>query len=104
MAHRENLSETLNLRIDLRLAEEVERLATRRGVSASEVARELLAHGVQVERLVEAQELRLPYTASRFDREKGRVVIDARFEWYSNRELHELDWGPELDEHGDPVE
>jgi antitoxin component of RelBE/YafQ-DinJ toxin-antitoxin module len=103
MAKRENLTEVLNLRIDRRLAEEVERLAQRRGMTASEVARELLAHGAQVERLLEAQELRLPYTASRFEREKGRIVIDARFEWYSNRELQEMEFGPEFDEYGDPI-
>src|SRR5438045_3609954 len=104
MAKRDSLTEVLNLRLDARLAEEVERLAQRRGLTPSEVARELLAHGVQVERLVEAQELKLPYTASRFDRARGHIVIDARFQWYSNRELQEMEAGPWLDQYGDPIE
>jgi hypothetical protein len=103
MAKRENLTEVLNLRMDPRLSEEVERLAARRGMTGSEVARELLAHGVQVERLLEAQELQRPFTATPFDRDKGRIIIEARFEWYSNRELQEMEFGPDLDEYGDPV-
>jgi metal-responsive CopG/Arc/MetJ family transcriptional regulator len=104
MAKTDNLSEVLNIRIDTRLAEEVERLAQRRGMTASEVARELMTHGVQVERQVEAQELRRHYASLPYDRTKGRVLIDAKFEWYTNRELQEMEFGPDLDEYGDPIQ
>ena len=103
MTKRDTLSEALNLRVDSGLAAEIERIASARGTTASEVARELLGHGVQVERLVEAQQLSRHFTAPPFDRKKGRVVIEARFEWLTNRELQDLEFGPDLDEFGDPV-
>lgn len=83
------LREALNLRIDDSLASEIERIAARHGKSASEVARTLLTHGVQVDRQLEAQELRRHFEADYSD-VAGRIVVEARFEPYTWAEVHEM--------------
>lgn len=56
----------------------------------SEIARKLIGYGVEVQRQVEASYLRLPYT---FDLEqeknRGRVMIDAGWKYYTPKELWE---------------
>src|SRR3954451_15874833 len=84
------LNEALNLRVDEVLSREIDRIAQVEGSSASEVARKLIGYGVEVQRQVEASYLRLPY---HFDREKeknrGRVVIEAGWRYYTPKELWE---------------
>lgn len=84
------LKDVLNIRVDEALSREIERIATVEGLSASEAARKLLGHGVEVQRQVEASYLRLPYTLDR-ETTKGRVVIDAAWKPYTARELWELE-------------
>jgi plasmid stability protein len=83
------LREALNLRIDDSLASEIERIAARHGRSASEVARTLLTHGVQVDRQLEAQELRRHFEADYSD-VAGRIVIEAKFEPYTWAEAYQM--------------
>ena len=87
----EKKTDVLNLRLDPALAAEIQRIATWRGTSASEIARELMRHGVAVERQLEAQELHRPYEHSRIERnaDRGYLKIEARWVWYSARELAE---------------
>lgn len=75
------------------LAAEIERVAQRRGVSASEVAREMLEHGVKVERQIEAQELQRPYEYGLFDRSQGELTIKASFRFYTRLEQEQQYWG-----------
>lgn len=82
------LKDVLNIRVDEALSREIERIAQVEGVSASEVARKLLGHGVQVQRQVEASYLQLPYTLDR-EATEGRVVIEAAWKPYTQRELWE---------------
>lgn len=82
------LKDVLNIRVDEALSREIERIATVEGLSASEAARKLLGHGVEVQRQVEASYLRLPYTLDR-ETTQGRVVIDAAWKPYTARELWE---------------
>jgi hypothetical protein len=79
--------------MDPALAAEIQRIAEWRGTSASEVARELIRHGVAVERQLEAQELRRPYEHSKIERdaERGYLKIQAEWVWYSIRELQEIE-------------
>jgi hypothetical protein len=83
-----SLKGVLNIRVDEALSREIERIAQVEGVSASEVARKLLGHGVQVQRQVEASYLQLPYTLDR-EATEGRVVIEAAWKPYTQRELWE---------------
>jgi hypothetical protein len=85
---KQSLSGVLNLRVDDALSREIDRIAAVEGTSASEAARKLLGHGVEVQRQVEASYLRLPYS---LDREKttGRIVIEAEWRPYTRRELWE---------------
>jgi hypothetical protein len=82
------LSGVLNLRVDDALSREIDRIAAVEGLSASEAARKLLGYGVEVQRQVEASHLRLPYTLDR-EKTEGRVVIEAAWRPYSQRELWE---------------
>jgi len=82
------LKDVLNIRVDEALSREIDRIAQGEGLSASEAARKLLGHGVEVQRQVEASYLRLPYTLDRESTE-GRVVIDAAWKPYTQRELWE---------------
>jgi hypothetical protein len=86
-------TDVLNLRLDPGLAAEIERIANWRGSSASEVARELMRHGVTVERQLEAQELHRPYEYSKIDRnpDQGFLKIDARWVWYTPRQIAEME-------------
>jgi hypothetical protein len=82
------LSGVLNLRVDEALSREIDRIAAVEGLSASEAARKLLGYGVEVQRQVEASYLRLPYTLDR-DKTEGRIVIEAGWKRFSQRELWE---------------
>ena len=85
-------TDVLNLRLDPALASEIQRIADWRETSASEVARELLRHGIAVERNLQAQELRRGYDYSKIrrDTEKGYIRIDAAWITYNARELAEI--------------
>jgi len=85
---KQGLKDVLNIRVDAALSREIERIAQVESLSASEAARKLLGHGVEVQRQVEASYLRLPYTLDR-DSTDGRVVIDAAWKPYTQRELWE---------------
>lgn len=91
----ERKTESLTLRLPERLQAEIERVATRRGASSSEVAREMLEHGARVERQIEAQELQRRYDAGPFDRSEGEIEIQARFRWYTRLERQQEHWGQE---------
>jgi hypothetical protein len=73
-------------------AAEIQRIAEWRGTSASEIARALMRHGVAVERQLEAQELQRPYEYSKIERDpdRGYMKIEARWVWYTPRELAEM--------------
>jgi predicted transcriptional regulator len=85
-------TDVLNLRMDPALAGEIQRIAEWREVSASEVARELIRHGIAVERQLEAQELRQAYEHSKIERnlDRGHLKIDAEWVWYTPREIVEM--------------
>jgi predicted transcriptional regulator len=83
------LREVLNVRLDDPLAREIQRLAAAQGVSESEIARKLLAHGAEVERRLEAQRLMDHYT-SQDEQPAGRVRIDAEFIPYTWEEAREI--------------
>lgn len=89
----ERKTDILNVRLDPSLAKEIDRIATWRGKTASEVARELLQYGVAVERNLEAEELRRHYGSGELDRsgEEVRIVIEARYRFLSRRELAEIE-------------
>lgn len=93
---KQGFKDVLNIRVDEALSREVERIAQVQGTSASEVARQLIRHGVEVERQAQASMLALPY---QWDTSKmrGRVVIDAKWEPYTRREVLDMDY-PDLDE------
>jgi len=85
-------TDVLNLRLDPALASEIQRIAEWRGTSASEVARELMRHGVAVERQVQAQELNRSYEHAKIERdpERGYLKIEARWVWYTPAELNAM--------------
>lgn len=87
-AKKQGLSGVLNLRVDEALSKEIDRIAAVEGLSASEAARKLLGHGVEVQRQVESSYLRLPYTLDRSSTE-GRIVIEAAWKPYTRRDLWE---------------
>jgi hypothetical protein len=95
----ERKTESLTLRLPERLQAEIERVAQRRGASASEVAREMLEHGAKVERQIEAQELQRSYESGPFDRAEGEVEIKARFRFFTRLEREQEDWGAEEWDH-----
>lgn len=82
------LKDVLNIRVDEALSREIERIALVEGLSASEAARKLLGHGVEVQRQVEASYLQLPYTLDR-ETTEGRIVIEAAWRPWTRRELWE---------------
>ncbi len=85
-------SDVLNLRLDPALAREIQRIAEWRGTTASEIARELMRHGVAVERKLQAQELErsFDYGPISRDPDRGYLKIDAEWKWYTPRELAEI--------------
>lgn len=85
---KQTLKDVLNVRVDEALSREIERIAQVEGVSASEAARKLIGHGVEVQRQVEASFLKLPYSLDR-ETTEGRIVIEAAWKPYSRRELWE---------------
>jgi Ribbon-helix-helix protein, copG family len=84
------LSDVLNVRVDEPLAREVARIAERQGVAVSEVARQLIRHGVEVERQAEASLLKLPY-AWDISKMRGRIVIEANWEPYTRAEVWDME-------------
>lgn len=80
MTRQRKLKEVLNVRLDEPLARELRRIATDRGRTESEVARELLAYGVEVARRLDADRFSRSYTEEYRDRgEAGTVEINARW-------------------------
>lgn len=82
------LREVLNVRLDEPLAKEIRRIATVQGKSESEVARKLLSYGAEVERRLEAQRL-MQHHAAKEDTRPGSVIIEARWEPFSQEILDE---------------
>lgn len=82
-------TDVLNVRMDPALAAEIQRIAEWRGTTASEIARELIRHGVAVERQLEAQELKRPFEYARIERdlERGYLKIEAEWVWYTLQDL-----------------
>jgi hypothetical protein len=77
------LSEVLNVRLDQPLAREIGRIAGTQGRSESEVARDLLRYGIEVQRRLEAGHLAKPFSWTRErdeDDEPGKLIIEARIE------------------------
>jgi hypothetical protein len=83
------LREALNLRIDDKLADEIDRIAQLQGKTASEVARTLLRYGAEVERRLEAQKLMRDLDAD-FSNVAGRIVIKAEFVPYNWQDVAEM--------------
>lgn len=92
MTEQQKKTDVLNIRMDPALAGEIQRIAEWRGTSASDVARELIRHGIAVERQLEAQELRRSYERSKIERDtdSGYLKIEAAWVWYSPRELADM--------------
>jgi predicted transcriptional regulator len=82
------LREVLNVRLDEPLSREIRRIATARKTTESQVARELLGYGAEVARKLEASELIKHYAAK--DDRPHRMVIEARYEPYTDAELDEM--------------
>lgn len=89
MTQERRLREVLNVRLNQPLAREIQRIATVRGTTESEVARMLLSYGAEVERRLEAEALMRHHAEARDDR-PARVVIEARREPVSDEELDEM--------------
>jgi hypothetical protein len=88
MTRPRKLREVLNLRLDHALAREIRRIATDRGRTESEVARELLEYGVEVSRRLDAERFRRPYQEEYTERdEPGFPVISATWRTASPEEL-----------------
>ena len=89
----ERKTDILNVRLDPTIAAEIDRIASWRGQSASEVARELLGFGIAVERQLEAEELRRPYGSPPLNRraENVDVSISAKFRFYTVAELGRIE-------------
>jgi Ribbon-helix-helix protein, copG family len=83
------LREVLNVRLDEPLAKEIRRIATAQGRSESEVARQLLGYGAEVERRLEAQRLATHYSQDS-DAPAGRIQIRAEFVPYTWEEAREI--------------
>ena len=88
MTRERKLREVLNVRVDEALSREIRRIATAQRKSESEVARQLLAYGAEVERRLEAQRL-MRHHASKEDTRIGSVIIEARWEPFSQETLDE---------------
>lgn len=88
MTRERKLREVLNVRLDEPLSREIRRIATSQKKSESEVARQLLSYGAEVERRLEAQRL-MRHHAAKEDARIGSVVIEARWEPFSQETLDE---------------
>jgi predicted transcriptional regulator len=84
------LSDVLNIRVDEALAREIERIAQVQGTSGSEVTRQLIRHGVEVERQAQASMLSLPYEWD-VSKMRGRITIEAKWVPYTRREIFEAE-------------
>ncbi len=85
-------TDVLNVRMDPSLAAEIQRIADWRGASASEVARDLIRHGITVERQLEAQELQRSYEQSKIERNSdyGYLKVEAKWVYYTPAQLIEM--------------
>lgn len=92
MSTSEKKTDVMNLRLDPSLLAEIQRIAEWRGTTASEIARELMRHGVAVERQLQAQELQRSYDYSpiKRDSDQGYLKVEARWVWYTPREIAEM--------------
>lgn len=88
MTRERKLREVLNVRLDEPLSREIRRIATARKVTESEVARQLLSYGAEVARKLEASELMKDYAMK--DERPHRMVIEARYEPYTEEELEAM--------------
>lgn len=94
MTRDRKLKEVLNVRLDEPLARELRRIATDKGRTESEVARELLSYGVEVARRLDAQRFSKPYGWEYRDRDEiGVVEIEARWRRLTDDQLDELQSG-----------
>jgi len=95
MTQRERkLREVLNVRLDAPLAREVARIAGARGQTESEAARSLLRYGIEVQRRLEMQDLRVPFGWERdLEEEPWPSVVEITARWRPMTE-------DEIDEHG----
>jgi hypothetical protein len=95
------LKEVLNVRLDAPLASELRRIATAQGRTESEVARELLTYGVEVQRQLEIQRLSRPYQEDYSDPGLPGFV-DIQAEWLEGYRKGEggsvIDLGPDLED------
>ena len=88
------LKDVLNVRVDARLAAEVDRIAGLQETSASEAARKLLQYGIEVARKLEADDLMRPYwndpTGNHINELEQRLVrveeITAKWRWEVDEE------------------
>jgi hypothetical protein len=95
MTRPRKLREVLNVRLDQPLAQEIRRIATDRGRTESEVARELLSYGVAVSRQLDAERFSRPYQEEYSERdEPGFVDITATWRTGSTDELERRGEGP----------
>jgi hypothetical protein len=95
---REPLRDALNLRIDERLASEIDRIAQLRGESPSEVVRLLLSYGAEAHRRLEARRLMQHYGNEYGKEVAGRVEIKAEFVPYTWKEVMEMREEVEIDD------
>src|SRR5438067_7289948 len=89
MSREKRLKEVLNVRLDVPLAREIQRIAQAEGRSESEVARSLLGYGAEVKRRLEAQRLSGHYSSQKEER-AGRVEIHAEFVPYTWEEAERI--------------
>jgi hypothetical protein len=90
MTRERKLKEVLNLRLDEPLAREIARIAGAENESESEVARTLLAYGIEVVRRLDAQAFRRPYAwqePTEEDPHPEIVEIEARRRPMTDREI-----------------
>jgi hypothetical protein len=88
MTRERKLREVLNVRLDEPLSREIRRIATAQRKSESQVARQLLSYGAEVERRLEAQRL-MEHHAAKEDTRPGSVIIEARWEPVSQEIIDE---------------
>jgi hypothetical protein len=83
MTRQKRLKEVLNVRLDVPLAQEIRRIATSRGTTESEVARDLLSYGANVARQLEADRLSESYESeyARLERRDDYWVVEIKARW-----------------------
>jgi hypothetical protein len=90
MTRERKLKQVLNVRLDNLLARELQRIALDRGKTESEVARQLLAWGVEVSRRLDSERFSRSYEAEHSARDEvGFVEIKASWRPATDDELIE---------------